>query len=537
MLLYRARGVFLISLVLCLLTAGGHLYSPDEEIMFRVTESLATRGALDVEPIVGPDGGTFATRKGTNGHEYAQYGVGNSLVAVPLYWAGALACQVVSDPAARSWLDFETMLYAPEGPGRGHALLKRFFVSFTGAFIAAATAALIFLFCRALLADRRDDDAADAPADRSAVPAIVALAYAAGTIALPHARTFFSEPLATLCLLATFYVLAVPGHQPLTVRRAALAGVLLALAFFTRLDTAFAAVGAGLYCLWRLPVRGDTAEAPARWTDHITGRLHAASLARVVAFAAPILLFGAWQLLMNALHFGSPFSSAYADQPEGINFSTPVIAGLYGFLFSVGKSLFLFSPVIVLGLLGWGRFYDRHRALAVCFAVTILGKLLIHSTWQNWAGGWCWGPRHVFLIHAFLVIPAIGYVGLGGRARRLWVDAVLLAGFLVQLYGSSQSFIDYYLLYYRTPYTPPNATVMYGGEDIAPSFIQATALAPDGTTVPFPVLAMPAPINDSIYVPHNSQWYRYAEMWNAGYTDNLWLRLMQRGRGKEQPIE
>lgn len=537
MLIRSAFGIFLISWLLALLTLGGHLYSPDEEIMFRVTESIATRARLDVPPIVGPDGKTFATRKGVNGREYAQYGVGNSLFAVPFYWMGAAVCQVVPDATAQRLLDFNTQGYVEQqGPGRGHALLKRLFVSLSGGVIMALTAMLVSRFCMRLSAPR---DGASEGRYSPAACGITALAYAAATMALPHARTFFSEPLAGLCLLWSIYLLATPAALALTWRRAAFAGTALALGFFTRLDTLFACPGVGVLLLWRLPAQSLQNELTGlrRLVAELRQRLTPGNLITIAAFCAPCLAFLAWQLVMNALHFGSPFSSAYADQPEGINFSTPVLAGLYGFLFSVGKSLFLFSPAILLGLMGWGRFTHQHKALGISLAIAILCKLAVHSTWQNWAGGWCWGPRHVFIIHAMLVLPAVAFISGGGAARRLFVDATLLAGFIVQMYGSSQNFIDYYTMFYRTPYTQPQATVLYGPEDLAAAYITATAVGPEGNTVPFPVQAMPAPITDSIYVPQNSQWYRYAEMWNAGYTDNFWLRLLQRTRGKEQPIQ
>lgn len=528
-----APGVFLLTLLLSVLLTGGHLYSPDEEIMFRVTESLATRGRLAVEPIVAGDGSTFATRRGTDGLEYAQYGVGNSLLGVPFYWMGAAVSGLVPDASAARALDFHTQLYAPEGPGRGHGLLKRFFVSFSGAFVLAATAALVFGFCRGLAA--RDDGRYPAAACW-----MTALAYGAGTLALAHSRTFFSEPLATFFVLLSFALLALAPGGGLSNRRAAAAGAAFALALFTRLDSVFAAPGVGILLLCRLPVRGGGAGvsgAGMGLAREVRGRISGAAFARLVFFALPMLAFFGWQMAMNRLHFGSPFSSAYADQPEGINFSTPIIAGVYGFLFSIGKSVLLFSPAVLLAMLGFGRFWQQHRAVALGLAVSAVSVLLVHASWQNWAGGWCWGPRHIFMIHALVMVPAVAFVAQPGRGRRWFVEATLLVGFLVQVYGSSQNFIDYYVLYFRTPFSQPQARVMYGGEDLAPSYIQAVAVGPTGETVPFPVQAMPAPINDSIYVPQNSQWYRYAEMWNSGYTDNLWLRWIQRQRGREQPIE
>lgn len=511
------------------------MYSPDEEVMFRVTESLATRARLDVTPIVGPDGETFASRKGVNEREYAQYGVGNSLAGVPFYWLGSLACLVISDNTARELLDFKTQSYAPDGPGRGHGLLKRFFVGLTGVFVLAGTGSLLFLFCRGLSIGRRDHD--ELYGDLAC--GLTALAYVGGTMALPHSRTFFSEPLATLFILWAFYLLAVPVGRMLTIMRATAAGMMIALALFTRLDSLFAVPGVLLLLLWRLPVRGQKPIAAHRHpVAAFKQRLSGPNGIVAAGFAWPIMLFGVWQLSMNLFHFGHPFSSAYADQPEGIAFSTPVLAGLYGFLFSVGKSIFLFSPAILLGLLGWQKFSGPYRALGISLGVAIACKLLVHSTWQNWAGGWCWGPRHVFMIHALLMVPAVAFLSgfSASVSRRLFIDGVLLAAFLVQLFGSSQSFIDYYQMYFRTPYNSPNATVLYGGEDLAPQFIRAQAVDPDGNWVDFPVLAMPAPISDSIYVPQNSQWYRYREMWNAGYTDNVWLRWLQRWRGKEQAV-
>lgn len=520
-----AAGVFFTILFLCILTAGGHLYSPDEEIMYRVTESIATRARLDAAPLMDGQGNTFATRRGLNKLEYAQYGVGNSLAAVPLYWAGALASKFVSAESAQRALDFQTQLYViPTGSSRGHELLKRFFVSFTGAFVAAATAALLYLFCCRIGAGRYS----------SAACWITALAYGACTMALPHARTFFSEPLATFFVLLTFFLLYRPG-QILTAGRAGLAGAAFALALMTRLDSLFAFPGVGIVLLGLLPADGGTpGNAVGPW---IRARLHGRSLLLLTAFAAPCAAFFAWNLLMNYLHFGNPFSSAYADQPEGINFSTPLLAGLYGFFMSVGKSVFLFSPAVLLGLFGFSRFRKDHLLLAAGLVVSVAGIVIVHASWQNWAGGWCWGPRHIFMIHALLMLPAVAWLSDASLPRRLGIDAILLAGFLVQIYGSSQNFIDYYVLYYRTPFTPPNARVLYGGEDLAPGLFQASVASPEGGEVPYPVMLMPAPISDSIYVPQNSQWYRYAEMWNLGYTDNMWLRFIQRSRAKEMPVQ
>lgn len=518
--------VFLSFLALYLATAGGHLYSPDEEIMFRVTESLAMRGALDIEPIVDPAGNSFASRRGQNGLEYAQYGIANSLFAVPLYYAGAAACELVSSEAAARALSFRTTDYVePDAPKRGHLLLKRFAVSFFGIIVGAATCALFWRFC-AVLAGQR-------------VAWFAAIAYGAGTMAWAHSRTFFSEPIATFFMLLSFYALAQPPR--VTILRWALSGAAFAFALLSRLDSAIVFPALCLYALLRHwegehgDLRAYFAEpASVLLRDLFSGRFFAA----LAAFAAPLALFTAFHFGLNALHFGNPFTSAYADQAEGIAFTTPLLAGLYGFLLSVGKSIFLFSPALLLALLGWRALSQRHLALSIgCAAATAL-IILFHARWQNWTGGWCWGPRHIFQVHVFAMLPVVGFVADWTRARKAVFAVVMVFAAAVQVYGTSQSFIDYYILYFRTPEAPPQAYVMFSADDTAPATVRAEQLTKAGTWQPVPPgLRITAPINDSIYVPQNSQWYRYAEMQGLGYTDNLWLRLLKRAVGEERDIE
>jgi hypothetical protein len=157
---------------------------------------------------------------------------------------------------------------------------------------------------------------------------------------------------------------------------------------------------------------------------------------------------------------------------------------------------------------------------------------MIQARWQNWAGGWCWGPRHLVIAHAFVMIPAAGFfVPVWNRARQAFYVAIMAAGIAVGLYGCSQNFIDFYTIYFRTPEKLPYAAVMYSPEDAAK--MKFEMLYPDSQWRPFRLGAPVAPLNDSIYVPQNSQWYRYAEMWDMGYTDFLWQRLWLRANGEE----
>jgi 4-amino-4-deoxy-L-arabinose transferase-like glycosyltransferase len=73
--------------------------------------------------------------------------------------------------------------------------------------------------------------------------------------------------------------------------------------------------------------------------------------------------------------------------------------------FSFGKSMFLYSPPLVLSLVGAT---SRHAsAVQPCLWAMVLtaGPIVcLYSKFAFWSGDWCWGPRYLlFLVPAFLV--------------------------------------------------------------------------------------------------------------------------------------
>jgi hypothetical protein len=252
-------------------------------------------------------------------------------------------------------------------------------------------------------------------------------------------------------------------------------------------------------------------------------------LRRLILFAIPVALAGGIILGLNTLHFGAPFASAYSDQPEGITFSTPILAGLYGFLMSVGKGVFFFSPALVLCLFGIAPMLRRAPVFGAAILALFLSFLLFQSAWRNWAGGWCWGPRHIVQAHALLALPIAFWIAeRWSSPRRVLLTSVLAIGALVQIYGCSQNFIEFYRVYYQDP-APPNATPLYDLQS-SPELAYRYAIflrGQDGQPEREIALTdLVAPINDSIYIVQNSPWPRYAEMARTlGLHDFFWLHL------------
>ena len=89
---------------------------------------------------------------------------------------------------------------------------------------------------------------------------------------------------------------------------------------------------------------------------------------------------------MSAL--GSPFTSEYVVKGD-TSFSTPILEGVLGHLFSPARSFLFISPPLVIGLIATIKsiFKKRKSPLDHIFAMlgtTFLAVFLVYSKW------WCW---------------------------------------------------------------------------------------------------------------------------------------------------
>jgi hypothetical protein len=190
----------------------------------------------------------------------------------------------------------------------------------------------------------------------------------------------------------------------------------------------------------RLPELEPAAPAaPAPAAPPLTGRALIARLAApLAAFAAPLALCAALLLWHNAVRFGSPFDNGYTDE----GFTTPFYVGLYGLLFSSGKSIFLFSPVVLLSAPALLAFWRLRPAEALLSGGVALTTLLYYAAWWAWYGGWSWGPRFLTPALPFLVLP-IGALLLARGWARWALLLLVIAGVAVQLLGALIDFNAY----------------------------------------------------------------------------------------------
>jgi hypothetical protein len=409
--------ILLFFLALYLLGVGEGVYSTDGETMLRTTWSI-----VDHQQLAIPCSSRLPNAvRGLDGRCYSRYGLGQPVISIPLY----LLAKGIKG------------LHA----GTDYVALVFLFVPRLNQIITAVTCALLFAFASRLYRSTR-------------MGVGLALAYGLGTMAWPYAKFYFSDPLSALCLLATAYFLFIFRERG-ELKQLVLAGACLGYAFLTKLSSLvvlpfFLAYSLSMGSVLRSVRFAISRAIPSGWRSSISPPAQESQVAgyrisswrQLLAFLAPAAFLLAAALLYNSYTFGNPFTGGYHEE----GWSTPLYVGLYGLLFSSGKSLLLFVPLTIVAPLALFAFYNAGREREAVLFTTILGAyLLLHAGWWSWYGGWSWGPRFLVPTLPFLVLP-LGALWSGGIARRGGFVALTVISIFVQFLGVVIDFNQYMLL-------------------------------------------------------------------------------------------
>jgi hypothetical protein len=395
--------IFFLSLYL--LTANGRIDSGDGDAIYQVTRSMVEKRAFTMPPpppeeksydsfgreipqeILAGAGAYGAW--GTDGHYYGKCAIGQSLIAIPLYFGGLMLGRVV--------------------PSLDIHFLTRFSTAMLNPLVSALVCALVFGFCTQF-----------GFPTRSAVT--LTLVYGLGTIAWPYSKTFYNEPLVTMFLLASVYALIFLRSTG-RMARLLLAGGLWGASIMVKLTALITAPALLLYLVARGREKGQ------RPRDLIGD---------LALLFAPVLGSVSVIFWYNAVRFGSGFDTGYRTVRWSL---AGGLTGLYGLLFSPGRGLFLYMPILILSVLALSSFYKQHKWEATLFFLIIAAYTLFHSAYNFWEGGGVWGPRLLLPIIPFLIIP-LGSI-LPAISKRKCLEflfvALLFCSILIQISAISVS--------------------------------------------------------------------------------------------------
>ncbi len=391
-------GACLVTLLIAVyfLTYSGYAISRDEWFLFDATESFARRGTMELN------------------YEFDAY---------PPQTLDAVRPPSVDAEPLQPVLAAPLFLAAQALPGIGLAHTVWLF----NILVTALTAGVLYAYGLAL--------GYPMPA-----AALVALIFGLGTIAWPYSRTFFREPLFTLLgLLSAYLVLRVrlalaAGKHPW--------GWLVALAVV--LAGALLAKEVALLLL------------PALVIEALPSRLEQVRLTRRrvlgVFFGALILvaaLSAAWYVVDRLFDLPQRYELVQRWQQANENLSD-LSVGVRGYLFSPGRSLWVFSPVLLLGFAAWPHLIRRRRwrELLVPLVVVVMfvvGYAAVRGP-DRWTGGLGWGSRYLVPVTPFLVLwllPVVqGAIDTGAawwkqrwqrRFQRIGVALVFLLSAAIQI--------------------------------------------------------------------------------------------------------
>ncbi len=425
----RAAGRWLLWLcvVLYLWTAPGRILFPDDEIVFQTTRALYERGSIVIEGIPKRTGelrsradGTFGWAPGRGGERYGFFGHALAVAALPGYALGKLGAAAAPPPWRHALRSDHYYLHARSQ----QADWTRFGVALTNVWVTPVCAWLLMRWLLALGFGVR-------------AATLVALVYATGTLAWPYSRTFLSEPLSALTLVGAAWCIAEVhaalgcGDEHSARRWSWAAGGFAAVTCHVHVLNLVA-----LPCLLAYGLLG-----------HRDARRVVVGAVTIASIGVALLLLGQW------LRFGDPLETGRYD-----HYSHWVLPGeaLAATMFGPGRSMWLYSPALVLALPAWPAMRRRLPAVAWFVLAIAVSRWLLVGARSDWWGGWSIGPRYLVPIIPFLIVPlAIVFEQHGGapRSRRLGVLAVVAIAITLEVYLSLHSIFEW-MLHLTTTGTP-----------------------------------------------------------------------------------
>lgn len=428
-------ALFMSLFCLQILFLEGHINTPDGQVMFDVSAAMLDKNAADISPIFGKEFGGSRSLRADNTRFYSKYGLGLSLMALPTLLLGDLLEPLVQKNDVKIFWHYEDQLAQINSKYSGAEFsrvvwydrdikpyswpLRIYFATWTNCWIVAGIGAVLYLLGMSY---------------GWGIAVSLGIAFSANfTTPLWHyAGEFFSEPLSAFCLVLLLYCWRISfRHKERRCFHAWLGGFALGFAVLTKAANIGVAPWAGIYAMLGLSDARFSRRDRWRWI-----------LAMGLGIAGPLLLF----LVYNYSRYGFFFETGYRD--EARSFTTPLLTGLYGLVFSPGRGILWYFPAVILGVLGYKRFLREERADAVFVGGVGLTWLGLYAKWSAWEGGWCWGPRFLVPIIPLMLLPAASLVKdlwRCGAAQRALITLVGTVAFLVAMSGVMVNYLPYYI--------------------------------------------------------------------------------------------
>ena len=401
----QISGLCVFTVFVYLLFSYGGVRSPDSEVVFRTAEQLATKGTFGLtSELKGLE--EFGLPPGTDGRFYSIFGPGQSIACVPLVKLALLIDKSGWYDHVREFIPVSH--YVGDGiiefvKGTTPADLKphalRFLVSVFNIVVGSLSVAFFFLLVRLLTGS-----------DFSARWTTILFAF--GSLMMPYAGTFFSEPLATLLAILSLYCLVwndmvddVPSNRKYFCLLSS--GIFLGLATTVHISAILFAPFFFVYAIYPILKTRSPLKNIA-----ISG----------TAFSIGIAFFLALLGFYNQVRFGNFLETGRTASPHMI-YATYVAPwrGLYGLVLGGGKGILWYCPAAVISFFIWRPFHKRNPVLSYTLLGSVIARLVFIACRSDWHGGYSLGPRYMVMALPLLILPY-------GQAIEDWKEKKTMKG-------------------------------------------------------------------------------------------------------------
>jgi len=424
-----ALALFITAVAVYSLFSYAGIRSPDSEIVYRTAHALAFDHTFAVAQ--GLEGWEeFALVRGLDGNLYPLFQPLEPLLLAPwVRMAEPLSRKqwvqdLLPNPAGSHYVKEDIPVMLGAAPDEIQPHIARALVMPFNVLVSALSVLVFYFLVQALTGIRK-------------AALLSGVAYGFCTLNLSYAGTLFKEPLMNLFVLGSLGLLVASRGSERPAGRAGLlaaSGFVMSLALATHLMAVpmipcFALLAGALHCRGR-----------RRWAPFVLG---AATWCLAVV---PVSALLAWY---NAARFGSVFRAGYCiavNQALHERFHSPV-AGMSGLLFSAGKGLFLYCPIVLVAAAVWRPFHRREPVLSVFVIVTVLVRFVFAASYNDWHGGFSMGPR--FMVNLVpLLLLSFGFwtstvVGRPVRGRVAALFGVLWVCLCQQMYFAMGEVFSY----------------------------------------------------------------------------------------------
>lgn len=341
---------YILVLLLFLFIASGRIESSDGLSALNVARNIVCCGSVEMAP---PEySGGLQTKLGRDGKYYSPTSLGSSLLYLPAA-AGTKFFYALNN--------FEQGKYFPLQLD----YVLTFFASFTNPILAFI---LFLVNCKIFKLFIKKDTSAF----------FLSFIISFSTNLLPLAKhSFFHIPFALFLSLSFYYILLFAEREK-NDKYLVLSSICFGLAILTYNLIFIIILAIYLVFLW---FNLKDWKPIYKW------------LLSMIPF---VLIVG----YFNFIRFGSPFNLGYDFNAFDLKEKGNVLKGAFGLLFSSGKSVFLYSPLLILSYIYAIKTFKKDYISRFIIFLTII-LTLAYGGFVFWSGDLAWGPRYMSILIPF----------------------------------------------------------------------------------------------------------------------------------------